>query len=335
MKVSPAMPSPVLEVRNLSIFLKRGKHPLVDKINFSLESGKTTALVGESGCGKSLTSLALLGLLPDALDMGPQSEVLFNGQDLTRLRGNALRKIRGKEISMIFQDPQGALNPVFSIGYQLSEVAALHLRLFDEEGWQRGVAALSEVGIPDPEKAMEKYPHELSGGMKQRVMIAMALMCEPKVLIADEPTTALDVTIQAQVLDLIKKMQEEKGMAVLLITHDMGVVAETADSVLVMYAARIMEKGEVIQIFDHYAHPYTQALFRSLPDRYAIGEKLKSIEGFVPSLDKAPTGCRFHPRCPYVMEKCRAGVIPDFTVEAGHQTACLLHEEGGRGLKHE
>lgn len=232
---------------------------------------------------------------------------------------------------MIFQDPISALNPVYTIGDQMAEAAGLHLNLYGGDAFDKAAQALAEVGIATPGELLEAYPHQLSGGMKQRVMIAMALMCEPDILIADEPTTALDVTIQAQVLDLIRKLQAKKGMAVLLITHDMGVVAEIADEVIVMYAAQAIERGEVDQIFDHMAHPYTMGLFKSRPTFESKRGGLEAIKGTVPSLTHFPSGCRFHPRCPFVMEKCRHGEVPDFrikgsTKENEHLARCLLHD---------
>lgn len=240
-----------------------------------------------------------------------------------------MRKIRGGKIAMIFQDPSSALNPVYTIGDQLTETVELHLGLYGREAWDKAEASLAEVGIATPGQVLDAYPHQLSGGMKQRVMIAMALMCEPDILIADEPTTALDVTIQAQVLDLIRALQKKKGMSVLLITHDMGVVAELADDVIVMYASQAIERGSVTQIFDHKAHPYTIGLFNSRPHADSQRGALHPIKGTVPSLTHYPHGCRFHLRCPFVMEKCRHGQVPPFTVESGHQATCWLLEDEG------
>jgi len=321
---------PILKVKNLTTRLVIEKHPypVVEGISFDLYPGRTLALVGESGCGKTLTALSVMGILPMPPAEKPTGEVLYQGRNLLELREKELRKIRGGKISMIFQDPSTALNPVYTVGDQLGEVAQLHLHLEGEEGEHKAIEALREVGLPRPEDLLEVYPHQLSGGMKQRVMIAMALMCEPDVLIADEPTTALDVTIQAQVLDLIRALQKKKGTAVLLITHDMGVVAELADDVIVMYAAQGIEKGSVRQIFDHCAHPYTQGLFESRPGEQAVNQKLKTIKGQVPSVVHFPSGCRFHPRCRYVMDKCRHGVVPDFELEKKpqHISKCWLHD---------
>ncbi len=290
--------------------------------------GKTLALVGESGCGKTMTALSIMRILPTPPALHPEGEVLYRGQNLLALSEKEMRRIRGGRIAMIFQDPVSALNPVYTIGSQLVEVAELHLGLYGDEAVNRAVKALKEVGIASPESRLYDYPHQMSGGMKQRVMIAMALMCEPDILIADEPTTALDVTIQAQVLDLMRELQKRKGMAVLLITHDMGVVAEMADDVIVMYAAQAVERGTVTEIFDHMSHPYTRGLFKSRPDPKKPQGELQAIKGTVPSITHYPHGCRFHPRCPFIMDKCRHGEVPDFTLEPGskHQAKCWLYD---------
>lgn len=322
------MSDPVLSVKNLttSLSIAGAAYDVVDKISFDLELGKTLALVGESGCGKSLTALSLMRILPQPPCLPPTGEVVYKGKNLLTISEKNMREIRGKNIAMIFQDPGSALNPVYTIGDQLFEVVELHLGLFGEEAEERVIRALDEVGIPNPQERMEAYPHQLSGGMKQRVMIAMALLCEPDVLIADEPTTALDVTIQRQVLDLMRDLQEQKGMAILLITHDMGVVAEMADEVIVMYTSQAIERGEVKQIFDAMAHPYTKGLFDSRPDPHKHSEKLKPIQGSVPPLSQYPTGCRFHPRCPFAMDKCRQGDVPQFEINPHHQAKCWLHD---------
>ena len=237
-----------------------------------------------------------------------------------------MRKLRGGKIAMIFQDPASALNPVYTIGSQMAEDGEMHLELFGDAALDKAVQALAEVGIASPRSLLDTYPHQLSGGMKQRVMIAMALICEPDILIADEPTTALDVTIQAQVLDLIRALQAKKGMAVLLITHDISVVAEMAHDVIVMYASQAIERGNVNQIFDHHAHPYTIGLFHSRPTLKSSRGALHPIQGTVPPLTRYPAGCRFHPRCPFAMEKCKQGPVPSFTVEQNHTTHCWLHD---------
>lgn len=322
------MPEPQLLVRNLTTTLQIGRHayPVVENLNFTLYSGKTLAVVGETGCGKSMTALSILRILPSPPALPSTGEVLYQNRNLLTISEKEMRKIRGAKIAMIFQDPNSALNPVYTIGSQLLEVVQLHLNLYGDEAIERIVKVLSEAGISSPRERLNDYPHQLSGGMKQRVMIAMALICEPDILLADEPTTALDVTIQAQVLELIKELQKRKGMAVMLITHDMGVVAEIADEVIVMYASQGVEKGSVDQIFDHMAHPYTKGLFKSRPSIQQRYHSLTSIKGSVPSLTHYPKGCRFHPRCPYVMKKCHHGSVPDFEVEKHHTALCWLYD---------
>lgn len=324
------MEEPILVVKNLTTPLQIGKevYHVVDQLSFDLHLGKTLALVGESGCGKSLTALSIMRILPEPPCLPSHGEVIYKGQDLLKITDKEMQKIRGASISMIFQDPATALNPVYTVGTQLIEVAELHLGLYGEEAEQRSIQALKEVGIPLPEQRIDSYPHQLSGGMKQRIMIAMALMCEPDILIADEPTTALDVTIQAQVLELIQQLQAERGMAVLLITHDMGIVAEMADEVIVMYTSQVMERGNVSQIFSGMTHPYTMGLFGSRPSIHGPKGKLNPIKGTVPSLTEYPQGCRFNTRCPYVMDICLQGEVPDFTVGKSptHQSKCWLCE---------
>ncbi len=321
---------PVLSVKNLSLRLQIGKeaYKVVEDVSFDLYHGKTLAIVGESGCGKTLTALSIMRITPVPPAMPPQGEVIYRGKNLLNLPEKEMRKIRGAHIAMIFQDPGSALNPVYTIGAQLVEVAELHLGLYDDEALDRAAKALDEVGIPNPRECLAKYPHELSGGMKQRAMIAMALMCEPDVLIADEPTTALDVTIQAQVLDLIKQLQRTHGMALLLITHNLGIVAEMADDVIVMYASQAVERGTVSDIFNAMSHPYTVGLFQSLPTSETKRGTLKAIKGSVPPLTDYPAGCRFHPRCPFVMPKCREGAVPDFVINntPSHKCKCLLYD---------
>lgn len=324
------MGRPILQVKNLCTPLHIGKHTYlaVDHVSFDLHLGKTLALVGESGCGKSLTALSIMRILPKPPCLPSTGEVIYLEKNLLTLPDTEMRKIRGAKIAMIFQDPNSALNPVYTIGSQLMEVAEMHLDLYGDAAKARAIKALLEVGIVNAEERFEAYPHQLSGGMKQRVMIAMALMCEPDILIADEPTTALDVTIQAQVLDLIRELQRKKDMALLLITHDMGIVAEMADEVIVMYCSQAIEHGNVFQIFDHMAHPYTMGLFQSRPGPHTPKGKLHPIKGNVPPLSNYPEGCRFHPRCPFVMPKCHYGKVPFFTIkgEENHQAACWLHD---------
>lgn len=319
---------PILSVKNLVTPLQIGSevYNVVDGLFFDLHLGKTLALVGESGCGKSLTALSIMRILPEPPCLPPTGEVLYKGINLLEISEREMRDIRGARIAMIFQDPTTSLNPVYSIGSQLVEVANLHLSLYGDDAVSRAVKALQEVGISQPEERFHDYPHQLSGGMRQRVMIAMALMCEPDILIADEPTTALDVTIQAQVLDLMRDLQAKKGMAILLITHDMGVVAEMADEVIVMYTSQAMERGSVFDIFDRMTHPYTMGLFGSRPSLKK--GKLSPIKGTVPSMDQYPKGCRFNTRCPYVMTKCLEGEVPDFRIKNSekHLAKCWLCE---------
>ncbi len=319
----------VLSVKHLTTELRIGKtsYPVVNDVSFDLLPGRTLALVGESGCGKSMTALSILRILPSPPALPSKGEVLYGDKNLLTASNSAMRKIRGKEIGMIFQDPQSSLNPVCTIGDQLIEVAEEHLTMDREEAEAKALAALGDVGIPDPPRRLHDYPHQLSGGMKQRVMIAMSLMCEPDILIADEPTTALDVTIQAQVLRLMKELQKKKGMAILLITHDMGVVSEMADDVLVMYASQVVERGTKEEVFERRSHPYTEGLFNSLPQGHKPGEKLKAIPGAVPPLTLLPSGCLFHPRCPYVMDICKTGEVPDFVVDKRNISKCWLHRD--------
>lgn len=323
--------NPILSVRDLKVRLQIGYDiwTVVDGLAFDLYRGRTLALVGESGCGKSMTALSLLRILPQPPALPPEGRVLYKEKNLIELNQEHMRQIRGAKIAMIFQDPMSCLNPVYSIGDQLAEVAEFHLNLYGDSAIERAAEALHAVGIVNPAQRLKDYPHQLSGGIKQRVMIAMALMCEPDILIADEPTTALDVTIQAQVLKLMRHLQEKNGMAILLITHDMGVVAEMADQVIVMYLAQGIERGEVEEIFHHRAHPYTMGLFNSRPSIQQHKGKLKSIAGYVPSLQHIPSGCRFHPRCPFVMNKCRQGPVPDFMIDAHptHQAKCWLYDQ--------
>lgn len=319
---SPQARDCVLRVHHLTTRLNVGseKCVVVDDLSFELCAGQTIALVGESGCGKSMTALSILNLLPSPPALPPEGEVWFGSQNLLQLSARQLRQIRGRQLSMIFQDPMSALNPVYTIGNQLLEVVQLHLQLWGDEAQERIMAALVEVGIPSPEHMLFRYPHELSGGMKQRVMIAMAMVCQPLVLIADEPTTALDVTVQAQVLDLMRALQAKKGMGMLLITHDMGVVAELAHEVIIMYAGQAVERGSVDQIFDSPQHPYTRGLFASRPQ---TGQALCPIPGSVPRLGMFPSGCRFQPRCGKAMEIC-AQAPPVVEAEQGRQIRCWL-----------
>lgn len=320
----------VLKVENLTIKIKiEGKnYTVVENLFFDLKKGKTLALVGESGCGKSMTALSILRILPEPPALPPKGKVLYKGHNLLTLKENSLRQIRGRRIAMIFQDPMSTLNPVYTVGEQLKEVVETHFGLTDEAALSLVLKALKDVRLPNPREIIHAYPHHLSGGMLQRVMIAMALICSPDILIADEPTTALDVTIQAQILQLLKELIHKKGMAMLLITHDMGVVAEMADEVCVMYAGEKIENALVCDLFDNPAHPYTQALFASRPGQNLKKHKLSTISGFVPRITELPKGCSFHPRCKWAMEICKEGKVPNFALkEKGHLTKCWLYDK--------
>ncbi|MBC7690821.1 MAG: ABC transporter ATP-binding protein [Methylotenera sp.] len=312
------MSDKILEVKNLqtSFFTEEGEVKAVDDVSFSVYKGKTLGIVGESGSGKSVTSLSIMRLIPDPPGKVMKGEILYEGKDLLKLAPSEMRKIRGNEISMIFQEPMTSLNPVFTIGNQICEAIALHQKLPKNEVRAKAIEMLKLVGIPSPETRIDDYPHQLSGGMRQRVMIAMALSCDPSILIADEPTTALDVTIQAQILDLLAGLQAKVGMAMILITHDLGVVAEVADEVVVMYAGRVVEQGTVNELFKNPKHPYTKGLLNSIPtlSKDPTGKikkkRLETIPGIVPSLLHLPQGCRFQDRCSYVIDACR-GKEPD------------------------
>jgi len=319
----------LLEVRDLKTQFRTddGIVGAVDGVSFSVDPGKTLAIVGESGCGKSVTCLTILGLNPRAKTIST-GEAIFKGRNLLELPPSELRKVRGNEISMIFQDPMTSLNPVHSIGKQLREAIQLHNKEPKAAASKRALEMLKAVGIPRAETRLEDYPHQFSGGMRQRVMIAMALINNPDLLIADEPTTALDVTTQAQILKLMNDLQRDFGSAIIMITHDLGVVAETADEVLVMYAAKPAEQGTYSDIFYHAHHPYTWGLMRSLPRLAQHGQELRPIAGSPPSLLRPPSGCRFHLRCPYAMEVCRT-TEPEFAAVEGtdaHRAACHLDE---------
>jgi oligopeptide/dipeptide ABC transporter ATP-binding protein len=323
---------PLLEVKGLKTYFytEDGVVRAVDGVNFEVYPGEVLGLVGESGCGKSVTSLSIMRLIakPGRVDAG---EILLDGENLLDLPEDEMIKVRGNRISMIFQQPQTALNPVFKVGDQLSEVLSVHQDLGREAGRKRAVALLKMVGVPDPERRVDAYPHELSGGMAQRVMIAMALACVPELLIADEPTTALDVTIQAQILDLMRDLRRDMGTSVILITHDLGVVAEMAERVAVMYAGEIVEQADVNSLFDEPLHPYTQGLIGSIPVLGEMKEKLDVIPGAVPNLVNLPPGCRFAPRCQarlkYACTIC-AEVKPELEeVKPGHYVRCWLYQD--------
>ena len=313
----------LLQIRDLrtAFHTRRGTALAVDGVSVDVRRGETLCLVGESGCGKSVTALSILRLVapPGRIDGG---RIVFEGRDLLSLPERAMRRVRGARISMVFQEPMTSLNPVFTIGQQIAEAVELHQDASADEAQARAADMLRRVGIPDPERRLDDYPHQLSGGMKQRAMIAMALVCQPALLLADEPTTALDVTIQAQILDLIRALQQAMGMAVILITHDLGVVAEMADQVAVMYAGRIVEQAPVRELFAQPRHPYTIALFHSLPATHAAGDRLNVIRGQVPSAFAYPVGCRFADRCDRAVERCRQAYPPFAEKAAGHWAAC-------------
>ncbi len=326
-------PNIVLEARDLNVDFHNPDRTvkIVNNVSFSIARGETLGIVGESGCGKSMTSLAVMGLVPKPGKATGQ--VLLEGTDLLGLPGKELRKIRGNRISMIFQEPMTSLNPVFTVGDQLMEVFRLHQNASKAEAREKAIEALRMVNIAMPEQRFGEYPHQLSGGMRQRVMIAMALSCDPQVLIADEPTTALDVTIQAQILELMKDLKERLGTAIMLITHDLGVVSQVCSRVVILYCGQVIEEAPVEEIFGDPLHPYTRGLLRSLP---AIGrrEKLYVIPGSVPGARDFPTGCVFHPRCERACGRCREEAPPFFDRGGGHRCKCWLYDTGEGGLTH-
>jgi oligopeptide/dipeptide ABC transporter ATP-binding protein len=324
----------LLEVRDLRTSFRgeEGVARAVDGVSLSLAAGETLGLVGESGCGKSVTALSIMGLVPSPPGRVEGGEVLLAGRDLLALGPEELRRVRGDEVAMVFQEPMTALNPVFTVGDQIGETVRLHRGLDRRAARRRAIEMLELVRIPDPERRVDAYPHQLSGGMRQRVMIAMAMSCNPSLLIADEPTTALDVTVQAQILELIGDLQAETGMAVLLITHDLGVVAQTADRVAVMYAGKVVEEAAVVDLFERPRHPYTIGLLRSLPDLARTGARLEAIPGTVPSPFRFPSGCRFRTRCPLATERCaETDAVLEPAGGAGQRVACH-HAEEARSL---
>jgi len=321
---APSPTDPILEVRDLvtTFDTDAGRLTAVDGVSFAVRRGRTLGIVGESGCGKSVTALSIMRLLPQPMGRIQGGRILFDGRDLATLPPDAMHEVRGGRIGMIFQEPMTALNPVHSIGRQLSEVFLLHRTRDKAEAWRRGTEMLRKVGIPEPEVRMGEYPHQLSGGMRQRIVIAMALACEPAVVIADEPTTALDVTVQAQILELMQGLQRELGMAIILITHDLGVIAETCNDVVVMYAGRIAEAGPVQEIFARPSHPYTRGLLDSIPTLDKPRKiRLNVIEGMVPGLKDLPAGCRFQNRCPYRIPLCETQPALE-SVGPDHTAAC-------------
>jgi peptide/nickel transport system ATP-binding protein len=327
------MAEPLLVVDDLHthFFLESGVVRAVDGVSFEVNAGETLAIVGESGSGKSVTSLSILRLVATPPGRIVSGSIRFRGRNLLELPERELRRIRGREISMIFQEPMTSLNPVYTCGEQIIEAITLHEGLSRRDARARAIQMLGRVGIPAPEQRVDEYPHQMSGGMRQRVMIAMALACKPSILIADEPTTALDVTIQAQILELLKELQRDLGMAVILITHDLGVVAEVADRVAVMYGGQLVESCDVAEAFRRPLHPYTAGLLASLPKLGEKRERLRVIPGGVPDPAHFPTGCRFHPRCPVAIERC-AREEPGLTEpDPGHRVRCFRADEIGRG----
>ncbi len=321
----------LLDIRNLSTSFTTfdGVAQAVDNISIFLDKGEVLGLVGESGCGKSVTAQSIMRLIPEPPGRIDQGRIIFDSMDLVRLPMDRVRRIRGNRIAMIFQEPMTSLNPVYTIGNQIAEMFTLHQKVSGREGLRRAVDMLRQVQVPAPEKRIHEYPHQLSGGMRQRVMIAMAMACNPEILIADEPTTALDVTVQAQILDLMLKLQQEFQSAIMMITHDLGVIAEMAHRVVVMYAGKVVEEAPTLELFDNPRHPYTQGLLGSVPRLGARArEKVRSlheIKGMVPGLLKLPRGCAFHPRCSRVMDVCREE-IPELTaIAAGQRVRCWLY----------
>jgi oligopeptide/dipeptide ABC transporter ATP-binding protein len=321
----------LLEVNNLQTHFptRAGLVRAVDGVSFYIDKGELLGLVGESGCGKSITALSIMRLIaPPGKIVG--GEISFDGKNLLKLSDREMRAMRGDDIAMIFQDPMTSLNPVFTVGEQIAEALRLHRKLSRKAARDGAIEAMREVSIPDPARRINDYPHQLSGGMRQRVMIAMALACDPKLLIADEPTTALDVTIQAQILELLNELRKNRELAILLITHDLGVVAEVADRVAVMYTGRIVEESPVEELFARPRHPYTEGLLRSVPKltraTVAKAERLETIEGTVPSPTDLPPGCHFAPRCPYRMPRCTTEEIPLYDLEGGVKVRCVLFD---------
>ncbi len=336
------MSEPLLKVQDLRVEFKtrRGKALVLNGVDFEINAGETLCVVGESGCGKSMTALALLRLIPSPPGRISSGRVMFQGEDLVAASMERMREVRGNRISMIFQEPMTSLNPVLTVGDQIGESLRLHAGLDAAAARARAIEMLQQVGIPAPGQRVDEYPHQLSGGMRQRVMIAMALACRPDILIADEPTTALDVTVQAQIFDLLRELQRDKGTAILLITHDMGAVAEMADRVMVMYAGRVIEQGTTAQVLGAPGHPYTRGLIDCLPELGSSTQaatdsdrvELTEIAGVVPSIWELGSGCAFRERCPHALARCAAEVPPLFALDGagGHGAACWLHAEDRR-----
>ncbi|NUP88621.1 MAG: ABC transporter ATP-binding protein [Candidatus Sumerlaeia bacterium] len=325
---APPATSTLLSVEDLRTYFytSDGVSRAVDGVSFQVPRGKTLGIVGESGCGKSVTAMTILRLIPEPPGKVVSGRLLFNDQNLLDLRPREMRRIRGNKISMIFQEPMTSLNPVFTIGEQIAEVFRLHRGMGRREAWDNAVRMLDIVRIPAPRQRVGEYPHQLSGGMRQRAMIAMALACDPELLIADEPTTALDVTVQAQILQLMEDLKTKFDSSIMMITHDLGVIAEICDEVVVMYAGQIVEHAGVHSLFANPRHPYTQGLLQSIPKLSEIREnrKLEPIRGNVPDPTHHPAGCRFHPRCPHVRDECKAAPVAMRLAAAGHQARCVL-----------
>jgi len=324
------MSTALLEVRNLvtEFDTDEGRVRAVDDVSFTVDAGQTLGVVGESGCGKSVTALSIMRLLPQPMGQVSSGQIIFEGRDLAALALPDMEKVRGAAIGMVFQEPMTALNPLHTVGKQLVEALMVHEKLDPAVALGRAVEMLDRVGIPAPDVRVAEYPHQLSGGMRQRVVIAMAMICKPSLLIADEPTTALDVTIQAQILELIQQLQQDMGMAVILITHDMGVIAETCDSVVVMYAGKVAERGTVFDIFDRPTHPYTRGLLESIPRLdHPPKQRLRTIEGMVPALADLPPGCRFANRCEWRQDRCEDSPPASERVAGDHYVACFRHRE--------
>ena len=319
----------LLDINNLSthFFTDEGVVPAVENVSFKVMKGETLGLVGESGCGKSVTSLSIMRLIESPPGQIVNGSIIFEGKDLTKLSQKEMEDIRGNRIGMIFQEPMTSLNPVFTIGFQITEALMQHRNVDYDEAYEEAVRSLRHVGIPAPEQRFHEYPHQLSGGMRQRAMIAMAIICKPSLLIADEPTTALDVTIQAQILDLLNKLQNETNMSILLITHDLGVVAETAHRVVVMYASKVVEEASVADIFKNPNHPYTKGLIESVPKIDEHKDQLYDIPGVVPDPRHFPSGCKFHPRCPKCFEKCKTEEPELIQIDEKHKSACWLNNK--------
>jgi oligopeptide/dipeptide ABC transporter ATP-binding protein len=329
---APDPPEPVLEIRDLVVEFAtgRGYLPVVGPLDLRLPKGRTLGLVGESGSGKTVTALSVLRLVPQPPGRIPSGQVLFEGQDLLTLREKAMSDIRGRRIAMIFQEPMTSLDPAFTVGTQISEVIRRHKQVSRRQAWKEAVELLGLVGIPSAERRAGYYPHAFSGGMRQRVMIAMAVSCQPDVLIADEPTTALDVTVQAQILDLLKQLQADLGMSMIFVTHDLGVVADVCDRVAVMYAGQVVESGAAQDLFERPQHPYTEGLLQSMPQLDGERARMSTIGGVVPPPDRLPHGCRFHPRCRYTLDACIAGVPELRPIATTDRLArCIRSEELG------